>query len=209
MPGKIYDISVAIRQGMPVYPKDPRFRSRQLSTLEKDGVSMHKLMFGNHTGTHVDAPSHMIAGGSSVTDLPLELLNGRTRVVEIHHPEKIDAPELQQLVLVDDFRVLFKTRNSMLWRKRKKFTKNYIHMTSAAAEYLVESGIKLVGFDYLSIDRFGDDTFPVHKILLGNQVILIEGLNLEEVEEGSYELSCLPMKLTGLDGAPARVILRG
>ena len=92
MPGKIYDISVDIRKGMPVYPKDPHFRFRQVSTLEKDGFSAHKIMMGNHTGTHVDAPSHFIPGGATVSDLSLDLMNGRARVVEIHHPEKIDLP---------------------------------------------------------------------------------------------------------------------
>lgn len=209
MPGKIYDISVDIRKGMPVFPKDPRFRSRQTKTLEKDGYCLHKIMMSDHTGTHVDAPSHFIAGGASVTDLSLELMNGRVRVVEINSTEKIDVGELQQKVLVDDFRVLFKTKNSLLWSKRKKFKKDHIYMTPEAANYLVESGIKLVGFDYLSIDKFGEEAYPVHKILLGNQCVLIESLNLAEVDEGSFEMSCLPLKLTGLDAAPARVVLRG
>lgn len=209
MANKIYDISVDIRQGMLVYPKDPRFRSRLMKSVEKDGYGMHKIMMSNHAGTHVDAPAHFIAGGATVSDLPLELMNGRVRVVEIRSTEKIDVPELQKLVIMDDFRILFKTKNSLLWSSRKKFKKNYIYLTPEAANYLVESGIKLIGFDYLSIDRFGEESFSVHKILLGNQVILIESLNLAEVEEGSYEMSCLPLKLAGLDAAPARVILRG
>jgi arylformamidase len=167
------------------------------------------MILSNHTGTHVDAPSHFIAGGATITDLPLEQMNGRVRVVAIPGGEKIDVPQLQQLVLMDDFRVLFKTRNSLLWSSRKKYKKDHIYMTPEAATYLVENGIKLVGFDYLSIDRFGAEDFPVHKILLGNQVILVESLNLAEIDEGSYEMSCLPLKLTGLDAAPARVILRG
>src|SRR5580765_8338561 len=174
MANKIYDISVDIRKGMLVFPKDPRFRSRQLKAAEGDGYSMHRVMMSNHTGTHVDAPSHFLPGGATITDLPLELMNGRVRVVEIHSTEKIDVTELQQHVLMDDFRVLFKTKNSLLWSSRKKFKKDHIYMTPEAAKYLVESGIKLIGFDYLSIDRFGDETFSVHKTLLGNQVILVE-----------------------------------
>ena len=209
MPGKIYDISVAIRKGMPSFPKDPRFRSRQTKTVDRDGYCLHRILMSDHTGTHVDAPSHFIEGGPSVSDLSLELMNGRVRVVEIHSTEKIDVSELQQGALVDDFRVLFKTKNSLLWSSRKKFKKDHIYMTPEAAKYLVESGVKLIGFDYLSIDRFGDGSYPVHKILLGSQVILIESLNLAEVDAGSYEMFCLPLKLTGLDAAPARVILRG
>lgn len=208
MPGKIYDISVDIRKGMPVYPKDPRFRVRQIRTHEKDHHELHKLMMSNHAGTHVDAPAHFVPGGMTITDLPLEMLNGRARVVEIHNTEKIDVPELQQSVHTEDFRILFKTKNSLLWGKRKKFKKDAIYMTPEGAQYLVENGIKLIGFDYLSIDRFGDEEFKVHRILLENQVILVEGLNLAEVDADFYDLSCLPLKLTGLDAAPARAILR-
>jgi arylformamidase len=209
MPGKIYDISVDIRQGMPVFPGDPRFRLRQLHDAAASGFNLHKIMMGNHTGTHVDAPAHFIPGGATVTDLSLELMNGNTRVVEFHGKEKIDASDLKKILVVDDFRVLFKTRNSLLWGSRKKFKKDHIYLTPDAANFLVESGIKLVGFDYLSVDRFGDESYPVHKILLQNGVILIESLNLAEVEQGDYDMSCLPLKLSGLDAAPARVILRG
>jgi arylformamidase len=209
MPGKIYDISVDVRKGMVVYPKDPRFRSRAVSCIERDGVALQKIMMGNHTGTHVDAPAHFIPGGLTITDLSLELMNGRTRVVEIHSGEKIDVSELRQSVHTDDFRLLFKTKNSLLWNSRKKFKKDYVYMTPAAAEFLVESGIKLIGIDYLSIERFGDQSFAVHKLLLGNQIVLVEGLDLSQVEPGFYDMSCLPLRLAGLDAAPARVILRG
>lgn len=209
MAGKIYDISVDVRKGMVVYPKDPRFRSRAVSFIERDGVALHKIMMGNHTGTHVDAPAHFIPGGLSISDLSLELMNGRTRVVEIHSGEKIDVSELRESVHTDDFRLLFKTKNSLLWNSRKKFKKDYVYMTPEAAEFLVESGIKLIGIDYLSIERFGDRSFPVHKMLLSNQIVIVEGLDLSQVEPGFYDMSCLPLRLTGLDAAPARVILRG
>jgi arylformamidase len=163
---------------------------------------------GNHTGTHVDAPAHFLKEGSTVMDLPLEIMNGRARVIEIRRPEKIDVPDLQQVMLMDDFRILFKTKNSWIWNHRKHFTRDYVYLTVEAAKYLIDNGIKLIGFDYLSIDRFDDDTYPVHKILLGNGVILIESLNLSEVEEGEYEMSCLPLPLSGMDAAPARVILK-
>jgi len=209
MAQKIYDLTIPIEMGMPTYPGDPRYRTRQLKSIEKDGFALYKVMMGDHTGTHVDAPCHFIPGGITVSDLPLEMLNGRARVIEIHNPEKVDAPELQELLHHDNFRVLFKTRNSLLWRNGRKFKKNFIYITAAAAQLIVDSGIKLVGFDYLSVDRFGDETHPVHDILLRNQVIIVEGLNLAEVDEGSYDLNCLPLKLQGLDAAPARVILKG
>lgn len=206
---KIYDVSVGIESGMHTVPGDPRFRSRMVNSLEKgDPYSLYRFAIGNHAGTHVDAPAHFIPNGPSVSDLSLEVMNGRVRVIEIHHKEKVDLPELRQLVVVDDFRVIFKTRNSLTWRSYKKFRKDYVYLTDEAAKFLVEDGIKLVGFDYLSVDRYGDEQFPVHKTLLQNGVVIVEGLNLAEVEEGEYEMSCLPLLLSGMDGAPARVVLK-
>jgi arylformamidase len=206
---KIYDVSVQIHPRMQVYPGDPRFRVKEIKSLEKgDAFSLSKIMMSNHTGTHVDAPSHLFPGAGTVTDLPLEVMNGRARVIQIHHREKIDVPDLKQLVLMEDFRILFKTRNSLLWSNHKYFSKKYIYITPDAARYLIDNGIKLVGFDYHSVEQFGINDLPVHKILLKNQIVLIEGLNLAEVEPGEYELSCLPLPLKGMDAAPARVILK-
>jgi arylformamidase len=162
----------------------------------------------NHAGTHVDAPAHFIKDGATIEEIPLEIMNGRVRVVEIYNKRHVDVDELSKLVRVDDFRILFKTRNSLLWKSRKTFQRKHIYLTLQASRYLVENGIKLVGFDYLSVEEFGNTEYPVHRYLLGNQVVLIEGLNLSEVEEGDYEMSCLPLRLSGMDGAPARVILR-
>ena len=206
---KIYDISVDIHPRMQVYPGDPRFRSKSIHSLENGHpYALSKVMMSNHIGTHVDAPSHLIPGGNSVTDLPLEVMNGRSRVVQIRHRERIDVEELKNLVFMDDCRILFKTRNSLLWTDHKYFSKKYIYLTADAARYLIDQGIKLIGFDYHSVEKFGDQDFPVHKMLLQNQIILVEGLNLADVDEGQYEMSCLPLKLKGMDAAPARVILK-
>jgi arylformamidase len=208
MAAKIYDISVDIQVGMPTYPGDAKFKSRKLKSVESDGYEIHRLSLGNHTGTHVDAPAHFIQDGATITELPLDILNGRVRVIEIQNKYQVGLTEVQNLKLDNDFRILFKTRNSSLWKTRKRFQKNYVYLTLDAAKYLAENDIKLIGFDYLSVEKFGDSEHPVHRYLLGNQVIILEGLNLSEVEEGEYEMCCLPMKLTGLDAAPARVILR-
>ena len=206
---KLYDISVNIHPRMQVYPGDPRFRSKILRSLQSgDPYGLSKIMMSNHTGTHVDAPSHFIPGGMTVTDIPLETLNGRVRVVQIRNREKIDVPELKQLTFMNDVRILFKTRNSQLWTDHKYFSKKYIFMTPEAAQYLVSEGIKLIGFDYHSVERFGDESFAIHKTLLENEIVLVEGLNLTEVDEGAYEMYCLPLKLKDMDGAPARVILK-
>jgi arylformamidase len=208
MAAKIYDISVNIQIGMPTYPGDAKFKSRKLKSVEQDGYEIHRLSLGNHTGTHVDAPAHFIENGVTITELPLDILNGRARVVEIQNKKEVDLTEVQNLKLDNDFRILLKTRNSSLWKTRKRFQKNYVYLTLDAAKYLSQNDIKLVGFDYLSLEKFGDSEHPVHRYLLGNQVIILEGLNLSDVDEGEYEMCCLPMKLTGLDAAPTRVILR-
>jgi arylformamidase len=208
MPSKIYDISVDIKSGMHTFPGDPRFRSRQMKSTENDGYSLFKMSLCNHAGTHVDAPAHFVKDGATIDEIPLEILNGRIRVVEIYNKKHVDVDELTKFVLVDDFRILFKTRNSLLWQSKRTFQRKHIYLTLQAAKYLVENGIKLIGFDYLSVEQFGNSEYPVHRYLLGNQVVIVEGLNLSEVEEGDYEMSCLPLKLSGMDGAPARVILR-
>lgn len=208
MAAKIYDISVNIQTGMPTYPGDAKFKSRKLKSVDQDGYEIHRLTLGNHTGTHVDAPAHFIQDGATVTELPLDILNGRTRVVEIHDKEKVSLEELQNVKLDNDFRILIKTRNSSLWKSKKRFQKKYVYLTLDAAKYLADNDIKLIGFDYLSLEKFGDSEHPVHRYLLGNQVIILEGVNLSNIEEGEYEMFCLPLKLAGLDGAPARVILR-
>jgi arylformamidase len=203
---KFYDVSIPIDSVMPVFPGDPIFQSERLKSPKNGPYQLHAVSMGNHAGTHVDAPAHFYKDGMTVDDIPLEVLNGRARVIEIHDPVKVDLPELKKTVLLDDFRVIFKTKNSLQWDQ--PFTEDYVYVAEAAANYLTKNGIKLIGFDYLSIDRFGDESFPVHKILLRNNIILVEGLNLKEVEEGEYELCCLPLRFKGLDAAPARVVLK-
>ncbi len=111
---------------MLTYPGDARFRSRQLKSVENDGYEIHRIVLGNHTGTHVDAPAHFVKDGATVEELPLEMLNGRVRVKEIHNKEKVDVMELRNLVLVEDFRILLKTRNSLLWKSRRRFQKKHM-----------------------------------------------------------------------------------
>ena len=206
---KYYDISVDLTPDMHRYPGDPRFHTSVVRSLsDGDQFDLHRVHLSNHAGTHVDAPAHFVKGGPGITDLPLEVLNGRSRVIHIHNTEKVDLPELQQHVLVDDFRILFKTKNSLIWNTERKFRKDYAYLTPEAASYLVENGIKLIGFDYISVDQYGNDSFPVHRILLESGAAILEGLNLSEVEEGEFELICLPLRLKGLDAAPARAMLK-
>lgn len=205
---KIYDVTVPVSPSMPVYPGDPSVSVEMTAKMDQgDVANVSFLKFGTHTGTHVDAPHHFIDGAMTVDEIPLNLLIGRARVVEISSAV-ITAEVLEELDFTEDARVIFKTRNSYLWTE-KEFNKEFVYISKDAAELLVENGVKVVGIDYLSVEQFGFETPDVHRILLGSGAVIIEGLNLSEVEPGDYELICLPMKIEGGDGAPARVVLRG
>ena len=205
---KIYDVSVSVSPDMHVYPGDPKVSVERTAELSKgDVANVSFLKFGTHTGTHIDAPSHFIDGTMTVDQIPLNLLIGRAKVVEISSAT-ITREALEEIDLAEDARVLFKTRNSYLWRE-PEFVKEFVHMTKEAAELIVENGVKVVGIDYLSVEKFDFESPDVHRILLGSGAVIIEGLDLSEVEPGNYELICLPLKIEGGDGAPARVVLRG
>ena len=205
---KIYDVSVAITSDMPVYPGDPAVDVEQTQQIAKgDAANVTRLALGAHTGTHVDAPSHFVEGGMTVDQIPINLLVGRARVVEISSAV-ISVEVLAEFDFTADARLLFKTRNSYLWGD-KTFHTEFVHLTKGAAERLVADGIKVVGIDYLSVEKYDFESPDVHRTLLGNGTIIIEGLDLRDVEPGDYEMICLPLKIQGGDGAPARVVLRG
>ncbi|MBT3367540.1 MAG: cyclase family protein [Nitrospina sp.] len=208
---KFYDVSVPISDELPVWPGDPGISMELTCSLARgDSANVTQLEMGVHTGTHIDAPSHFEPGGKTIDQLPMEILTGTCRVVEIpHSTESIGPAELEKLDLSGVIRILFKTKNSKFWaREEKKFQKKFVHLSKEGASFLVEHGIKLVGIDYLSVEQFASPDHATHHILLRNQVIIVEGLNLSGISEGEYELIALPIKLKGADGAPARVILR-
>lgn len=204
---KIYDISIEISSRMHIYPGDPGVTVEAAMSIDRgDTCNLARYCLGSHTGTHIDAPYHFLNDGKRLSEIPLNLLIGRTLVIEVTSA-KIDVDTLKSVNLGEHVRLLFKTRNSYLWSSGR-FVEEYVYVTPAAAELLVESGIKLVGIDYLSIEKFGSNDFATHKILLGSGTVIIEGLNMSEIEPGDYEMICLPLKVSQGDGAPARVILR-
>lgn len=205
---KLLDVTVPLAQGLPTYPGNPAFELHAVKRIADGGSSnVSALALGTHTGTHVDAPRHFIDDGMTVDALPLDLLIGRARVVEIPKRGPITANDLAAAGLREDLRVLLKTPNSALWNSAE-FHEEYAHLTDAGARYLVEQGVKVVGIDYLSIEKFKQAGAPAHRALLSNGVIIIEGLNLAEAEPGMYEMYCLPLRIVGGDGAPARVVLK-
>lgn len=205
---KLIDVSVPLSPAVPTFPGDPRFHMEFTHRIA-DGqpYNVARITMGAHSGTHVDAPYHFLADGGTVDQLPLEILMGKARVVEISSREKIERADLEALDLRDDLRILLKTRMSGQLRV-SAFQEDFVYLTPDAAQYLVQAGIKLVGIDYLSVEKFGSQDFAAHHALLGAGVVIIEGLDLSQAEPGEYDMACLPLRIAGADGSPARVVLR-
>jgi arylformamidase len=208
-PPRLLDVSVPLTPGMPVYPGNPEFECNPVSRIADGRNSNHsKLIMGTHCGTHVDAPLHFFDGRPGVDQMSLELLIGRSRVIDLPHRGGITDKHLAAAGLREDLRVLLRTPNSALWNTSDGFHTDYTYITEEGAKFLVDQGVKVVGVDYLSVEQFKKPGAPAHKVLLGNGVIIIEGLNLSDADPGQYEMYCLPLKLTNGDGAPARVVLK-
>ncbi len=205
---KFFDVTVPLSAEVPTFPGDPRFHMEFPHRIsEGEPYNVARITMGAHAATHVDAPYHFLADGATVDQLPLEMLMGKARVLDLPAVDKIDRADLEALDLRDDIRVLFRTRMSGQLR-HPHFHEDFVYLTPEAATYLVKVGIKLVGIDYLSVEKFGSKDFAAHHALLGAGVVIIEGLDLSDVEAGDYELTCLPLRIAGADGSPARVILR-
>ena len=206
----IYDLTLTIRNEMAVWPGDPHVHMERISKIE-DGqnANVTRMNLSVHTGTHLDAPVHFISGAKSMETLPLEILMGPAQVVQL--PDTVDlitAREVEQAGIAQGvIRVIFKTRNTKYWQtENPPFQTGFVAVSADGAEALVRMGICLVGIDYLSIAPFKNSR-PTHEILLKNEMIIVEGLNLSQVQPGMYTLVCLPLKLGGSDGSPARVVL--
>ncbi len=205
---KIIDVTVPLTADLARYPGDPAFELAFTARISEGApFNATRVSLGAHYGTHVDAPYHFAPDGVSVDEIPLGILIGKARVVELTVLERIQRADLESLDLRDDIRLLLKTRMSGQMRSRA-FNESYVYLASDAARYLVQAGIKLLGIDYLSIDARLEGSYPAHQELLGAGVVVVEGLDLSEVEPGEYELICLPLPIAGGDAAPARVLLR-
>lgn len=203
------DVSVGISDGMVNWPGDPPVRVRRVSDLSRGAAAnVSALSLGVHTGTHVDAPLHFVRDAAPIDAMPLDAMIGPARVLEIHDPRRVTPEELARHDVKESQRLLLKTRNSCRDWTREPFDEEFVHLTPPAAAYLAARRVALVGVDYLSVGSFrggGDET---HRLLLQAGIWIIEGLNLGPVSSGNYELLCLPLKLSGAEGAPARAVLR-
>jgi arylformamidase len=203
------DISLPLRNGMVNWPGDAPFELTSTLQIVNGGpCNLSQISTTTHIGTHMDAPRHYLAGAAGIESMPITAAIGRARVIEIHDAEIIRTSELALHKLAKGERVLFKTRNSSQAWKSDEFQKVYVHIHPEAARYLVECGVQTIGVDYLSVGGFESSGAETHRILLEAGIWIIEGLQLEHVEPGEYELVCLPLKIVGGDGAPARAVLR-
>jgi len=205
---RIIDVTAPLSAELPTFPGDPRFQM-EFSHRIADGepYNVAKITMGVHSGTHVDAPYHFLADGATVDSLPLEILMGKVLVAQVASRSAIDVPDIEALDLADEIRVFFKTRMSGQLNNRE-FQEDFVHLTPAAAARLVQAGIKLVGIDYLSVEKFQSPDFGAHHALLRAGVVIVEGLDLTAAEPGEYDMTCLPLRIVGADGSPARVVLR-
>ncbi len=205
---KMFDVTRMIHPAMPVYEGDPAVSIEPwLSIALGAAVNVSRLVMGSHTGTHVDAPAHLREGAMGVDRLPLDVLIGPARVVNLTVSAQIDAARLLGLDLTTHCRILFKT-----WAPNRRQAEtspgDFATLTEDGARVLVDSGVRLVGLDALSADPLESSSLPAHHALLNAGVIILEGLELSSVPPGDYELLCLPLKIRHGDGAPARVVLR-
>jgi arylformamidase len=205
----IYDMPLPVSASLVLWPQDPPVRMTYISHLDRgDDATVSELSLSAHTGTHIDAPLHYVQGGPGVDEIALDVLVGQALVV---HALKVDALSVSVLESLEippgTERLLFRTRNSELWRRGEHaFDESYVALTEASAHWLVARCIRLVGVDYMSVAPYPDQG-PVHRILLGGGVIPVEGLDLSGVPPGRYLLVCLPLKIVAGDGAPARAVL--
>ena len=208
---KVHDVSLVMRPDMPTWPGEDGPTFTPLRRIAKgDGANVSIVSFGNHTGTHVDPPSHFIDGANTVDKLPLDALLGPCRVVGYEGDRHISSAWLARAVPAGTERLLFRTRNSARWRQTQAtFDRDFVALDESAARWCVARGVRLVGVDSLSVEPFGSGKlgYPVHLTLLRANVVIVEGLDLGAVGPGEYELACGPIKLAGGDGAPARVFL--
>ena len=204
----VYDVTVTLRPGMPVYPGEPGPEIEYFKRIgHSSSANVSKISMGSHCGTHIDAPHHFIDGRATVDALPLDALLGPAHVVEHAGEGHITAADLEAYGLPRGARrLLAKTRNGRFWED-DDFHTDFIGFAPDAGRWLVEHGFVLVGIDYLSIEQFRSEKHEVHLALLEAGVVILEGLDLRQVPAGWYNMACAPLKVAGAEGAPARVFL--
>jgi len=204
------DISVALHNGCVRWPGDAPYELTRVADIRRDGAecNLSVISMSAHVGTHMDSPLHFLDGAPAMETMPLDATMGPARVIEIQSQSLITVEELEAYDIQPGERILFKTVNSARQWVTDEFLKDFVHIPASTARYLVDRGIRTVGIDALSVGGFETDGAECHRILLGAGIWIIEWLDLSNVEPGDYELACLPLKLNGAEGSPARAVIR-
>lgn len=205
----LYDLTTEISSELVAFPGDPRYCTEIVSSLEEGKkFKLCHMHLGNHTGTHVDFPAHTIAGGKSSSDFPLQYLTGPGIIIKVPVEEKSITRAFVSLqpIMTSDI-VFFKTANSQK-SKRDPFTEEYVYIEPDAAEELLQKGVKIVGIDYISVDKYEDEDLSAHNTLLSREILIVEGLELKSIPEGRYEIFVVPLNIPDMDGLPARVFAK-
>ena len=206
--GDWIDITMPIRNNMVHWPGDTDILVKRINSIGAGyNYNLTNISFSAHTSTHMDAPLHFIDNAKDISTLPFNAVIGKAKIIEIKDTISIKPEELETYNIEENDRILFKTRNSSVDWGMEEFISEYVFLTTEAAKYLAEKKIKTIGIDYLSIAGL-NNTEEVHKILLSSEIWIIEGLLLNEVTEGLYDLICLPINIVGSDGAPARAVVK-
>ena len=205
---RVHDLSIPVRTGGLIYPGNPEIMIESQQAISQGaGANVSRISFGSHTGTHVDAARHFFDSGETVDRIAIDRLVGPAVLIALDESLKsVGASDLERHDLGNHTRILIRTRNSS-FLDDPEFHRDYTYLAPDAAEYLVEKGVDLVGVDYLSIEQFHSGHHRTHRTLLERNVVIVEGLRLGGIMPGVYDFICLPLRLEGLDGAPARAIL--
>jgi len=209
MPSAWIDVSVPLKTGMVHWPGDPAVEVTRPQNLDRgDSCTVSFLQMGVHSGTHMDAPAHFVRGGRTIDQLPLDAVIGPARVIDIQSTGSVEPKKLARHRIRRGERILFRTRNSRRCWREDDFMTDFVYISPVAAEWLAERQVRTVGVDYLSVGAFKKSGRATHLALLGAGIWIIEGLNLSKVRPGPVDLICLPLRLLGAEGAPARVVVR-
>lgn len=207
--GKVYDISVALGGESIDYPGDTPFTRKLIVALEEgEAYELSSLTMSAHSGTHIDMPAHFIPGGKTIDEYSAEDFVFSAQVVDIKDEEAVRVGELEDIHILPDEALLFKTENSRQGLCRTGiFSGSFVYVSPEAADFCVAKGVALVGIDYITVEQYGNEAFPVHRTLLGNDRLILEGIDLARVPPGRYTLVCLPLKIKGGEASPVRAIL--
>ncbi|HPS92212.1 MAG TPA: cyclase family protein [Methanothrix sp.] len=205
---EIYDISVPLNEA-PIYPADRPFTQEWMERMDRgDGYNLSALSLGSHAATHLDFPAHLLEGGKRLDEYPLGSFIMPAEVVCVSGDGPVLPGSLLESRIKSGQALLFKTGNSHRGLMHQtSFSEDFISLSAQAARLCVASGVKLVGIDYLSVDEYGDDSLPVHRVLLENDILILEGIDLEAVPCGRYTLICLPLRIEGAEASPVRAVL--